>query len=58
MIAKRGSLSLLLFLLAACAPVIPQEVLRNVDKDLPFQIVLCKPNNFKGDRGDFTCHRR
>jgi hypothetical protein len=31
-----------------CAPVISQEVLKDVDKDLPFEAVLRNPDNFKG----------
>ena len=48
MIAKRWFLSLLILLIMGCAPVISQEVLREVDKDLPFQVVLRTPDNFKG----------
>jgi len=48
MIAKKWILSLLILFVIGCAPVISQEVLREVDKDLPFQIVLRNPDGFKG----------
>ena len=48
MFAKRWFLSLLVFLIMGCAPVISQEVLREIDKDLPFQAVLRNPDEFKG----------
>jgi len=48
MIAKKWILSLLILFVVGCAPVISQEVLREVDKDLPFQAVLRNPDEFKG----------
>ena len=48
MIAKRWFLSLLILFVIGCAPVISQEVLREVDKELPFQAVLRNPDKFKG----------
>ena len=48
MIVKKWFLSLPILLLMGCAPVISQDVLREVDRDLPFQAVLSNPDNFKG----------
>jgi outer membrane lipoprotein len=36
------------FLVAGCAPVISQNVLRKVDKDLSFQIIQRNPDDFRG----------
>ena len=41
-------LSFLILFVMGCAPVISQEVLRDVDKDLPFQAVQRNPDQFKG----------
>jgi len=51
-IAAIGSIVLILLTLigAGCAPVISHEVLREVDKDLPFRAVLADPDNYKGRR--------
>ena len=46
--AKTWWLSLMVLFLTGCAPVLSQEVLRDVDKDVPFQAVLHNPDNFKG----------
>lgn len=46
--ARRWSLSLLILFVMGCAPVISQDVLRDVDKDLPFQAVLSNPDRFRG----------
>jgi outer membrane lipoprotein len=46
--AKRRFLSLLILLIMGCAPAISQDVLKEVDKDLPFQAVLRNPDDFKG----------
>ena len=48
MATKKWWLSLVVLFLTGCAPVVSQEVLRDVDKDLPFQAVLHNPDNFKG----------
>lgn len=48
MIAKRWFLSLLLFFVAGCAPVISQDVLKDADKGVPFQAILRNPDHFKG----------
>lgn len=48
MIARRCFLSLLILFVMGCAPVISQDVLREIDKDLPFQAILINPDNFKG----------
>jgi outer membrane lipoprotein len=48
MIPRRGFLSLVILLLMGCAPVISQDVLKDVDTNLPFQAVLRNPDNFKG----------
>jgi len=48
MIPRRWFLSLMIFLVMGCAPVISQDVLKDVDKDLPFGAVLRNPDNFKG----------
>jgi outer membrane lipoprotein len=48
MAAKTWCLSLMILLVTGCAPVISQDVLREVDKDLPFQAILRNPDNFKG----------
>jgi outer membrane lipoprotein len=46
--AKKLFLSLIVLLLMGCAAVISQDVMKDVDKDLPFQAVLRNPDNFKG----------
>jgi outer membrane lipoprotein len=46
--AKKWFLSLLILLVMGCAPVISQDVLKDIDKDLPFQAVLRNPDSFKG----------
>ena len=48
MIAKKWFLSLVIHLVTGCAPVISQEVLKDVDKGLPFQVILQNPDSFKG----------
>jgi len=48
MSTKTWCLGLLILLVTGCAPVISQDVLRDVDKDLPFQAVLSNPDHFKG----------
>jgi outer membrane lipoprotein len=48
MIPNKWFLSLVVLLLMGCAPVISQEVLREVDQDLPFRAVLSNPDNFEG----------
>ncbi len=48
MIAKRWFLGLLILLVTGCAPVISQEVLKDIDKEVPFQAVLSNPDHFKG----------
>lgn len=45
---RKWFLSILILLMAGCAPVISQEVLRDVDKDLPFQAIQRNPESFKG----------
>lgn len=44
----RGFFGFLFVLFVGCAPVISQEVLREVDKDLPFRAVLADPDNYRG----------
>lgn len=46
--AKKWFLSLLILSVIGCAPVISQDVLKDVDRDLPFQVVLRNPDGFKG----------
>lgn len=48
MATNKWCLSLVILLLTGCAPIISQEVLRDVDKDLPFQAVLRNPDHFRG----------
>jgi outer membrane lipoprotein len=48
MATNKWCLSLVILLLTGCAPIISQEVLRDVDKDLPFQAVLSNPDHFRG----------
>jgi outer membrane lipoprotein len=44
----KGWLCLLVLLVAGCGPVISQNVLKDVDRDLPFQEIQRDPDNFKG----------
>lgn len=46
--AKKWFLSSAILLVMGCAPVISQEVLKDVDRGVPFQAVLQNPDNFKG----------
>jgi outer membrane lipoprotein len=48
MLPKRWLPSLLSILVGGCAPVISQNALRDVDKDLSFQAIQRDPDNFKG----------
>jgi outer membrane lipoprotein len=48
MISKRWLLILMIVLTAGCAPVISQNVLREVDTDLSFQAIQRNPDGFKG----------
>lgn len=48
MVTKRWCLSLVILLVTGCGPVISQEVLKDVDKGVPFQAILQNPDNFKG----------
>ena len=48
MTPKTWCLSLVILLVTGCAPAISQDVLRDTDKDLPFQAVLRNPDDFKG----------
>lgn len=45
---RKWLLSLLISFVAGCAPLISQEALREVDKNLSFQAVLANPDSFKG----------
>lgn len=46
--ARNWLLNLLVLFVMGCAPVISQDVLREVEKDLPFQAVLRNPDGCKG----------
>ena len=48
MATRKWGLSLVILLITGCGPVISQDVLKDVDKDLPFQAVLRNPDKFKG----------
>lgn len=45
---RKWFLSILILLMAGCAPVISQEVLRDVDRELPFQAIQRNPDNYQG----------
>jgi outer membrane lipoprotein len=48
MATNKWWLCLLVLLVAGCGPVISQNVLKDVDRDLPFQEIQRDPDNFKG----------
>jgi outer membrane lipoprotein len=45
---KKWFFSLAILLVTGCAPVISQQVLKDVDKGVPFQAILRNPDHFKG----------
>jgi outer membrane lipoprotein len=48
MVMKRWYLSLVILFITGCGPVISQDVLKDVDKGVPFQAILRNPDHFKG----------
>lgn len=50
MVTKRWYLILVILFITGCGPVISQDVLKDVDKGVPFQAILHNPDHLKGKR--------